>query len=103
MFILCLLVPPADNICKQFGPRSGPTKRRFAVASILVVVYWSLFFMYIHCIVVSLLKTVVTNSVNNIATVKGIYLPKAIACTTINRSMFAQISGRNIYIYTFCL
>ena len=23
--ILCLLVPSADNHCKQFGPRSGPT------------------------------------------------------------------------------
>ena len=25
---LCLLVPSVDNICKQFGPRSGPTKCR---------------------------------------------------------------------------
>ena len=41
MFMICLLVPPADNICKQFGPRSDPTKRRFAVASILGVLYWS--------------------------------------------------------------
>ena len=24
----CLLVPSADNLCKQFGPRSGPTKCR---------------------------------------------------------------------------
>ena len=26
--ILCLLVSSADNLCKQFGSRSGPTKRR---------------------------------------------------------------------------
>ena len=25
---LCLLVPSADKLCKQFGPRSGPTNRR---------------------------------------------------------------------------
>ena len=25
---LCLLVSSADNLCKQFGPRSGPTKCR---------------------------------------------------------------------------
>ena len=25
---LCLLVSSADNLYKQFGPRSGPTKRR---------------------------------------------------------------------------
>ena len=25
---LCLLVSCADNFCKQFGPRSGPTKFR---------------------------------------------------------------------------
>ena len=25
---LCLLVSSADNYCKHFGPRSGPTKRR---------------------------------------------------------------------------
>ena len=103
MFILCLLVPPADNICKQFGPRSGLTKRRFAVASILGVLYWSLFFMYIHSIVVSLLKTVVANSVNNIATVKGIYLPKALTCTTKYRSMFAQMYKFLVEKYIFIL
>ena len=26
LLTLCLLVSPADNLCKQFGPRSGPTK-----------------------------------------------------------------------------
>ena len=25
---LCLLLSSADNLCKQFGPRSGPTKPR---------------------------------------------------------------------------
>ena len=25
---LCLLVPSADSLCKQFGPRSGLTKRQ---------------------------------------------------------------------------
>ena len=25
--IRCLLVPSADNLCKQFKPRSGPIKR----------------------------------------------------------------------------
>ena len=25
---LCLLVSSADDLCKQFGPRSGPTKCR---------------------------------------------------------------------------
>ena len=83
MLILCLLVPPADNICKQFGPRSDPTKLCFAVASILGVLDWSLCFMYIHCIVVSLLRTAGAKSVNNIATVKGKYLPKALICATI--------------------
>ena len=24
----CLLVSSADNLCKQFGPRSGPTKHQ---------------------------------------------------------------------------
>ena len=28
LFNLCLLASSADNICKQFGPRSGPTKCR---------------------------------------------------------------------------
>ena len=27
-FTLCLLVSSADNFCKEFGPRSVPTKRR---------------------------------------------------------------------------
>ena len=26
LLILYLLVPSADNLCKQFGPRSGPTE-----------------------------------------------------------------------------
>ena len=59
--------------------------------------------MYIHCIVVSLLKTVVANSVNYIATVKGIYLPKALTCTTINRSMFDQMYKFLVEKYIFTL
>ena len=27
MLIICLPVPSADNLCKQFGPRPGPKKR----------------------------------------------------------------------------
>ena len=39
-FNLCLLVPSADNLCKQFGPRSGPTKNVWHSDSVPERIFW---------------------------------------------------------------